>query len=132
MINIRRIYDPEEPGENYKVFIDRLWPRGISKDKANWNEWMKEVSPSEGLRKWFNHDPNKWEQFRELYRKELVQKQDELNKLRQLEKKFETLTLLYAARDEEHNNGHVLKEFLIQPGEQSYSKKNYSHKNSIP
>ena len=118
MIIIRRVYEPEKPGEHYKVLVDRLWPRGISKDKAGWNEWMKEVSPSEGLRKWFNHDPAKWEKFKELYQKELVQKQEELKKLNKLELKNGTLTLLYAAQDEEHNNACVVKEFLIQFNDQ--------------
>lgn len=113
MITIRRVYDPAETGEHYKVFIDRLWPRGISKEKAGWDEWMKEISPSDELRKWFSHDPDKWEQFRQLYRKELTQKPHELIKLKQLERKFGTLTLLYAAKDEKFNNAIVLKEFLI-------------------
>lgn len=113
MITIRRVYDRAEIGEHYKVFIDRLWPRGISKEKAGWDEWMKEISPSDELRKWFSHDPDKWEQFRQLYRKELTQKPHELIKLKQLERKFGTLTLLYAAKDEKFNNAIVLKEFLI-------------------
>ena len=74
MVSIRRVYDPEKPGERYKVLIDRLWPRGISKEKATWDEWMKEISPSEELRKWFHHEPDKWKQFRQRYKKELTQK----------------------------------------------------------
>ena len=113
MIIIRRVYDQTEIGEQYKVFIDRLWPRGISKEKAGWDEWMKEISPSNELRKWFNHDPDNWELFSQLYRKELTQKPHELIKLKQLERKFGTLTLLYAAKDEKQNNACVLKEFLL-------------------
>ena len=113
MITIRRVYDLPEIGKHYKIFIDRLWPRGISKEKACWDEWMKEISPSGELRKWFNHDPAKWEQFRQLYRKELTQKPDELIKLKQLEKEFGTLILLYAAKNEKYNNACVLKEFLM-------------------
>lgn len=113
MIKIRRIYVPESTGEHYKVFIDRLWPRGISKEQAGWDEWMKEIAPSDELRKWFNHDINKWEEFKLLYTKELSQKQDELRKLKQLELEHGTLTLLYAAKDEIHNNARVLKEYLI-------------------
>jgi uncharacterized protein YeaO (DUF488 family) len=112
MIKIRRVYDLEGTGEHYKVLIDRLWPRGISKEKAAWNAWMKDLAPSDELRKWFNHDPDKWEQFRELYKKELIHKPDDLDKLKQLEIKFGTITLLYAAKDESHNNAVVLKEFL--------------------
>ena len=81
MIIIRRIYDPEKPGEHYKVLIDRLWPRGISKEKAGWDEWMKEISPSTELRKWFHHDPSRWGEFKKLYEKELSQNQNELGKL---------------------------------------------------
>jgi uncharacterized protein YeaO (DUF488 family) len=114
MIKIRRIYDPEETGEYYKVFIDRLWPRGISKEKAGWNEWMKEISPSSELRKWYNHDPIKWEKFKQMYNNELACKQGELERLKQLEIKHGTLTLLYSSKEEEYNNAVALREFLIQ------------------
>lgn len=113
MITIQRVYDSEKPGKHYRVLVDRLWPRGISREQAGWDEWLKELSPSDELRKWFNHEPAKWTQFRELYRKELLQKQDELNRLKELEKKYKNLTLLYAAKDEEHNNAVVLKEILL-------------------
>lgn len=114
MIKIRRIYDPEEAGEHYKVFIDRLWPRGISKEKAGWNEWMKEISPSNELRKWYNHDPARWTEFKRLYKNELIQKQNELKKLKQLEIKHGTLTLLYSSREEKYNNAVALREFLME------------------
>ncbi len=112
MITIRRIYDPEEIGEHYKVLIDRLWPRGISKGKTVWNEWMREIAPSEETRKWFAHDPAKWEEFKKLYKNELTQKQDELKKLKYLEHLHGTLTLLFSAKDTEHNNAVVLREVL--------------------
>lgn len=114
MITLRRLYDPEEPGEHYKVLIDRLWPRGISKEKAGWNEWVKEIAPSNELRQWFNHDPAKWNQFKQLYHDELAHKTSELTKLRQLEQTYGTLTLLYSAKEKEHNHGVVLKEYLRQ------------------
>lgn len=114
MIKIRRIYDPEETGEFYKVFIDRLWPRGISKKKAGWNEWMKDISPSNDLRKWYNHDPARWMEFKQLYKNELIQKQNELKKLKQLEIKYGTLTLLYSSREEKYNNAVALREFLME------------------
>lgn len=114
MIKIRRIYDPEETGEFYKVFIDRLWPRGISKEKAGWNEWMKDISPSNDLRKWYNHDPARWMEFKQLYKNELMQKQNELKKLKQLEIKYGTLTLLYSSREEKYNNAVALREFLME------------------
>lgn len=112
MIEIRRIYDPEKPGEHYKVLIDRLWPRGISKEKAGWDEWIKEISPSNELRKWFHNEPAGWAKFKQKYKQELIHKQDELKKLKQLELKHGTLTLLYSARDKEHNNAVALQEFL--------------------
>ena len=114
MIRIRRIYDPEETGELYKVFIDRLWHRGISKQKAGWNEWMKEISPSNELRKWYNHDPARWTEFKRLYKNELIQRQNELKKLKQLEMKHGTLTLLYSSREEKYNNAVALREFLME------------------
>ncbi len=114
MIKIRRIYDSEETGEHYKVFIDRLWPRGISKEKAGWDEWIKDISPSNELRKWYNHDPEKWMEFKRLYKNELIEKQNELKKLKQLEIKHGTLTLLYSSRVEKYNNAVALKEFLME------------------
>lgn len=113
MIRVRRIYDPEEPGEHFKVFVDRLWPRGISKDKAGWDEWMKEISPTNELRKWYNHDPEKWERFKLLYRIELKSKKEELNKLKQIEIKNGTLTLLYSSKEKDNNNAQALKEILL-------------------
>ena len=112
MIEIRRVYNEKKPGEGYKVFVDRLWPRGVSKDKAGWDAWMKEISPSEELRKWFNHDPAKWEEFKRLYKNELAQKLNEIVELKKLETQYKTITLLYAAKDDNHNNAVVLKEFL--------------------
>ncbi|MGE5421038.1 MAG: DUF488 domain-containing protein [Chloroflexota bacterium] len=112
MIRIRRIYDPAAEAEHYKVYIDRLWPRGISKENAGWDEWVREISPGNELRKWFNHDPEKWAEFKRRYRKELVQKQDILQKLKNLEKKHGTLTLLYSSREEKYNNAVALKEIL--------------------
>lgn len=114
MITIRRLYDKEKPGESYRVLVDRFWPRGVSKDKAGWNEWMREVSPAGELCKWFSHDPGKWPDFKVKYKKELSLKNSEIKKLKQLEKEYGTLTLLYSAKDEEHNNAVVLREFLTE------------------
>jgi len=114
MITLRRVYDPEKPGEQYKVLVDRLWPRGISKEKADWNEWIKEISPCNELRKWYNHDPGKWEEFKQKYKNELAGKQGELERLKKLEIKHGTLTLLYSSKEEEFNNAAALREFLMQ------------------
>jgi uncharacterized protein YeaO (DUF488 family) len=112
MIRTRRLYDPEVPGEGYRVLVDRLWPRGISKEKAGWNIWMKEIAPSDELRKWYNHDPAKWEEFRQLYKKELTDKQDKLNALKKLESEHKTITLLYSSKEKEINNAVALREIL--------------------
>jgi uncharacterized protein YeaO (DUF488 family) len=112
MITLRRVYDQEEPGENYKVLVDRFWPRGISKEKAGWHEWIRDLAPSNELRKWYNHDPGKWEQFKSMYREELSDKQDLLKRLRQLEKEHGTLALLYSSKEEVLNNAAALKEIL--------------------
>jgi uncharacterized protein YeaO (DUF488 family) len=110
MIKIKRIYDAEDE-EGYRVLVDRLWPRGVSKEKANLDEWMKEVAPSDELRKWFNHEPSKWKSFKKKYMDELDDKQDLVQELLDNAKKGDLL-LLYAAKDEEHNNAVVLQELL--------------------
>lgn len=114
MIKVRRVYEPEEAGEKYKIFVDRLWPRGISKETAGWDEWMKEVSPSNDLRRWYGHDPAKWTEFRNRYRMELNDKQDHLNKIKTMEKKHGTVTLLYSSKEEKYNNAVALREFLTE------------------
>ncbi len=114
MITLRRIYDPSEPGEHYRVLVDRLWPRGISKEKAGINEWLKDISPSNELRKWYSHDPAKWEEFRLRYKKELILKYDELKRLKGLEEQNGTLTLLYSSKEEKYNNAVALREFILE------------------
>lgn len=114
MIKIRRVYDPAEPDEGFRVLVDRLWPRGFSKANAGWNEWIKEIAPSNELRKWYSHDPAKWEDFKKKYRSELASRQTELEKLKQLETKNQTLTLLYSSREKELNNAVALREFLLE------------------
>jgi uncharacterized protein YeaO (DUF488 family) len=121
MITIRRLYDPDEPGKQYKILIDRLWPRGIPKEKAAWDEWVKEIAPSNELRRWFNHDPVKWDQFKQRYKAELVQKPNELKKLKQLEMKYGKLILLYTAREKEHNHAVVLLEILTEKNDNKNS-----------
>ena len=112
MIRIRRIYEEEQPGEGYRVFVDRLWPRGLSNDRARWDEWMKDIAPSNEIRKWFSHDPEKWETFRSRYGEELALKQDSLEKLKKLERKHRTITLLYSANNMIYNNAIALREIL--------------------
>ena len=111
MIKLKRIYDPPVPDDGRRVLVDRLWPRGIAKDAARLDDWLKEIAPSDALRKWFGHDPAKWEEFRARYRTELQSHAEILATLRAAAKKG-TITLLYAAKDEEHNNAVVLKELF--------------------
>lgn len=111
MIKIKRIYDPPGSRDGYRILIDRLWPRGISKDKARIDEWRKQLAPSDRLRRWFNHEPEKWEEFRRRYHEELRPKIKEVKELAQKQRP-KTITLLYGARDEEHNNAVALKELL--------------------
>ncbi len=111
MIRIKRIYDPPGSQDGYRILIDRLWPRGISKDKARIDEWRKDLAPSDRLRKWFNHEPEKWEAFRRRYHEELRPKTKEVKDLAQKQRP-KTITLLYGARDEKHNNAVALKELL--------------------
>jgi uncharacterized protein YeaO (DUF488 family) len=110
-IRIKRIYDPPSPGDGKRILVDRLWPRGIKKDEARIDEWMKEIAPGDELRKWFGHNPEKWEEFRKRYKAELRDKKELLDKIRSQAEKG-TVTLLFAARDVEHNNAVVLKEVL--------------------
>jgi uncharacterized protein YeaO (DUF488 family) len=110
-VNIKRIYDPPSPGDGTRILVDRLWPRGIKKDVAGIDEWMKEIAPSDELRKWFGHEPTKWEEFRKRYKAELRGKKDMLDRIRSLAAKGK-VTLLFAAKDAEHNNAVVLKEVL--------------------
>jgi uncharacterized protein YeaO (DUF488 family) len=112
LIKIKRVYESPAEEDGFRVLIDRLWPRGLAKEKAKLDLWIKEVAPSDELRKWFSHDPEKWEEFKKKYLQELSAKQALLTKIRQLEKEQGTVTLLYSAKDTEHNNAVALKEIL--------------------
>lgn len=112
MIKVKRIYEATCEQDGYRVLVDRLWPRGVSKEKANIDSWLKDISPSHELRKWFNHEPAKWEETQDRYAKELAERQEIVTELRSLEAKHKTLTLLYAAKDTEHNNAVALQKYL--------------------
>lgn len=113
MIKVKRIYESPkpQPGDGKRVLVDRLWPRGLRKDEVVVDEWMKELAPSTSLRKWFAHDPAKWQEFKKRYGQELREKAEFLEKIR-TEAKHGNVTILYSAKDSEHNNGVALKELL--------------------
>ena len=112
MIRIKRVYDQASEEDGFRILVDRLWPKGMSKDKAKVDLWLKEVAPSDDLRKWFSHDPKKWKEFKKRYENELKGKQELLHKMKQAEKEKGTVTIVYSARDEEHNQAVALAAFL--------------------
>ena len=111
MIQLRRAYEPAGPADGFRVLIDRIWPRGLKKEQAAIDLWLKEVAPSSELRKWFGHDPAKWDEFRKRYAKELDRNPDAVRLLRE-KSRSGTLTLVFAAKDAEHSNAAALKEYL--------------------
>lgn len=112
MITIKRIYEKPLEADGYRILIDRLWPRGVSKENAKIDLWLKEIAPGDELRKWFSHDREKWNDFKKKYKLELRDNLESVKIIKEIEEKEKTITLLYAAKDEEHNNAIVLKEFL--------------------
>jgi len=111
MIQVKRVYKKPSRADGLRVLVDRLWPRGLTKERAAVKVWQKDLAPSSELRKWFGHEPAKWKQFQIRYRKELREKTDTLKLLRQKSKEH-TVTLVYGARHEEHNEAQVLKKVL--------------------
>jgi uncharacterized protein YeaO (DUF488 family) len=111
MIRTRRVYDPPEPGDGTRFLVERLWPRGMKKEELPLDGWLKDAAPSDELRRWFSHDPAKWDEFRRRYYAELEGKPDVLQPLREAARQG-NVTLLYSARDTEHNNAVALKEYL--------------------
>lgn len=110
-INIKRVYEEQSSDDGQRILIDRLWPRGLTKEKAKIDLWLKEIAPSTQLRQWFGHDPNKWNEFQKRYRAELEKNKEIVSELVTQLKKGKT-TLVYSAKDEEHNDAVVLKEYL--------------------
>ncbi|MGH3038273.1 MAG: DUF488 domain-containing protein [Gaiellaceae bacterium] len=110
-VRLKRVYEPVEPSDGYRVLIDRLWPRGITREKAALDEWARELAPSTELRRWFAHDPAHFEEFRRRYAGELAAREKTLHELRRRAREG-TLTLVHAARDTEHNDAVVLAEIL--------------------
>ena len=110
-IRLKRAYEPAAESDGYRVLIDRLWPRGVSRDQAKLDEWARELAPSAELRRWFGHDPNRFDEFRGRYIDELRRQRPRLTELRG-RARAGTLTLVYAARDMEHNDAVVLAAVL--------------------
>jgi uncharacterized protein YeaO (DUF488 family) len=110
-VRIKRIHEPAKRSDGYRVLVDRIWPRGISRERAALDEWARELAPSDELRKWFGHEPERFKVFRSRYRKELQARREQLDALRARADKG-PVTILYSARDEQHNNAIVLAELL--------------------
>ena len=110
-VRLKRAYEPAAASDGYRVLIDRLWPRGVSREKARLDEWARELAPSTELRRWFAHDPARFEEFRRRYTEELAAQEPKLRELRRRAREG-TLTLVYGARDTEHNDAVVLAEIL--------------------
>ena len=110
-VRLKRAYEPPARSDGYRVLIDRLWPRGVSKEEAQLDEWARELAPSSELRRWFGHDPARFAEFRRRYLDELAAQEAKLRELRRRAREG-TLTLVYGARDSEHNDAVVLAELL--------------------
>lgn len=115
MFKVKRIYEEPDKEDGYRILVDRLWPRGVSKERAKLDGWIKDIAPSNELRKWYGHEIDKWPEFKVKYLKELDGRKDLLKQLKILDKFHKKVTLIYSAKDEEHNNAVVLEELLNQP-----------------
>jgi len=112
-VRVKRVYDQPAKADGYRMLVDRLWPRGLKKSEARIDEWLREIAPSTALRKWFKHDPDKWKEFKKKYSAELDDHREQVEKLVR-EARKRTITLLFSARDTEHNNAVALKEYIEQ------------------
>jgi uncharacterized protein YeaO (DUF488 family) len=112
-IRLKRVYEPPSPEDGVRVLVDRLWPRGLRKADAAIDRWMKDIAPSTELRQWFGHDPERWQEFRRRYARELRQHATTIDELHELAQ-HKTVTLVFGARDEEHNDAVALREVLLR------------------
>lgn len=110
-MKIKRVYEKPEREDGIRILVDRLWPRGLTKEKARVDVWLKDIAPSTELRKWFGHEPSRWKEFRERYREELHRNKPAVSSLQDYLKKGE-VTLVYGTRDEDHNEAILLKELF--------------------
>jgi uncharacterized protein YeaO (DUF488 family) len=111
MIKLKRVYEAPAKEDGFRILVERLWPRGLSKERAKIDLWLKDAAPSPELREWFSHDPGKWEEFRKRYYEELRPKTELLALLKQ-KSKAGAVTFVFASRDEEHNNALALQKFI--------------------
>lgn len=111
-VRLKRAYEPRAPSDGTRILIDRLWPRGVTKAAAAIDQWVKEIAPSTALRKWFSHDPARWQEFRRRYAAELREHAEELSAIRSQARRG-TVTLVYSAHDEAHNDAVVLRDILL-------------------
>ena len=116
MLNVKRVYEPLSKDDGYRILVDRIWPRGFTKKRAHVDEWRKDLAPSDALRKWFRHDPEKWEEFRRRYRAELEKagKWADLRAIAERAKK-QNVTLVFSAKDQARNQAVALKEMVLAP-----------------
>jgi uncharacterized protein YeaO (DUF488 family) len=112
-IRLKRVYDALAKADGRRILVDRIWPRGLAKRKARVDEWLKEIAPSAGLRKWFAHDPARWKEFKKRYAAELDDQRDQVEHLARAARQ-RTVTLLFGAKDTEHNNAVALKEYIAR------------------
>jgi uncharacterized protein YeaO (DUF488 family) len=119
-VRLKRAYEPPEKEDGARILVDRLWPRGVSKEEAKLDEWIKEIAPSTELRTWFGHDPRRWDEFRKRYRAELAEHTEVLKDLRRRARKG-PITLVYSARDEIHNDAVVLRNVILGRAEKEPS-----------
>lgn len=112
MIQTKRVYEKPAKTDGFRVLVDRLWPRGLTKDKAKVDFWMKEIAPSDELRKWFHHEEGSWDEFEKKYKAELAEKKELVNQLNGLVKEHGTVTLLFGSKDEKQNQAVALAEML--------------------
>lgn len=114
-IRLKRAYESPSESDDYRILVDRLWPRGLSKQKARFDYWLKEIAPSAELRRWFNHDPEKWNEFKKRYFRELDSRPEIVDQLLHFVRKGD-VTLVFSARDESHNDAVALREYLANRG----------------
>lgn len=112
-VKLKRVYEPVLDEDGVRILVERLWPRGVSKEKASLDHWMKELAPSTELRKWFGHEVSRWDEFQKRYAEELHAQDEQLEKLRSMARD-EPITLIYSTRDQEHNGAIALREYILK------------------